>query len=233
VETLAIAPVETSAIVPVSAPVETPETPDLYDWLGGDDIAQLIELENSSAEVPIHVATLFIQLRLLYPVVVTADAVERSNMIQCEPLNFLLSRGDVIRVKRRRVVVVADADYDDTVIEVEPLKFAIAAQDVGFLLDGRSEKQGDPTWSFDMTRNYLTTSQIESIYRFYREEDDLRRSRVEGNLTPSTQNQNSKRSSNTQPQSQQTGKKSTGGSKATDSTTHDLIETTSGSNPAG
>jgi hypothetical protein len=210
---------------------------DLYEWLSADDIAELIELESSAKDVSYHVATLFLQLRLLHPIVISGLCPEGSNILQVEPLNTLLHRGDVIRIDRQRVVVTADADYDDQRIQVEAIKADLVVGTVGFLMDGRSEKVGSPDWTIEDTRAYLTGSQIETIYAFYIEEDSARypalpeaesMDLIEGNPEKSLPP-----SSDMLPATPSTGRRSIGASKATGSETIDSTEKVLVSSPAG
>lgn len=208
---------------------------DLYEWLSADDISELIELESSTKDVAYHVATLFLQLRLLHPIVLTALAPAESNILQCEPLNILLQRGDVIRINRQRVVVTLDANYDDTRITVEPIKIDIPEGTVGFLMEGRSEKVGSPDWTIEATREYLTSSQIETIYSFYLSEDSARNPA----LPPAEPEEGNSEMTSLPPSSDMplaipsTGRKSIGGSKATELATIDSVEKILVSSPAG
>jgi hypothetical protein len=199
----------------------TREAGSMYNYLTPDQIATFQELDTDSQDAPVHVATLLIRTRCLYPLVTTATALKGANMLLCEPVSFELPAGSVIRINGRREVVETEPDLGATHVLVRPLTQDIEVGAVGFLMEGRSEKAGVPDWTFEDSWDHLNPSMQNEIFRFYREESDGKpesptdssgAAQEEGNAEPSTKTLTP--GSDTPPILESTGEKSIGESNS-------------------
>lgn len=184
----AVAPTTETSATSAIVVAEKPKSADLYDYLEPEQAAKLISLQEDSRHVALQAATLFLQHRLAYPIVVTADAKAKSNLLEIEPLRFQVASGNRFKLDDTVIEVAEAASYEVESLVLEPLSQKVVTGTVGFLLDvtGR-EKLGDPEWTHEHTRSYLTEAQIEAIYRFYQEEIGIAsksdESATEGNST--------------------------------------------------
>lgn len=189
---------------------------DLYDVLDPAQAKNLILNQENAREVAIRSATLFIQNRLLYPIVLTKEVKAKSTptSLAIEPLRFGVAIRNRFRFGDVTIESTEEADFDSESIEVTSIPQSFEAGSVGFLLDATGrEKVGDEQWTDEMTRKYLMEDQITLIYAFYQSEIGVKAevNETEGNLTLTTKSPNS---SNTSTENQSTGEKSTGESKA-------------------
>lgn len=207
---------------------------DLYDVLDPSQAKNLILNQENAREVAIRAATLFIQNRLLYPIILTSEAKPKSTALSVEPLRFGVAIGNRFKFGNETIESKDEADFDSETIEVSAIPQTFEAGAVGFLLDATGrEKVGDDQWTDEMTRKYLMEEQITLIYQFYQAEIGVKAEvdeETEGNLISKTK---SLSSSNTSTESQSTGMKSTGESKAMGFGTSASAVKTLESNPIG
>lgn len=209
-----------------------PEGDDLYDYLEPREIAQLISLQTESRDVAIRAATLFIQRRLTYPIVVTEDAKEKLNQVAIEPLRYQVTTGNEFKFDGTLITASEPMDFDTVILMTEQLPRKLIAGEVGYLLDRFGQiKFGDPNWTLEDTRLYLQESQINAIYDFYKSEigqGPAPKDAGEENLkmlSPSSQS--------TSIETLSTGVKSIGASKATASATIDSTPKTLATSQTG
>jgi hypothetical protein len=207
---------ESSAIV-LKEPEIVVDEVDLYDVLDPAQAKNLILNQENAREVAIRSATLFIQNRLLYPIVLTQDAKVKNTELSIEPLRFGVAIGNKFKIEEVTIEVTEEADFDSESIAVSSLPQGFDAGTVGFLLDATGRpKTGDDQWTEEMTRKHLMEDQISLIYAFYQSEIGVKTDasdddETEGNLTSKTKSLNS---SSTSTESRSTGEKSTGESRA-------------------
>ena len=144
---------------------------DLYDYLTPEQAVKLINLKGDEQDTALKAATLFIQNRLAYPIIVNATAKPKVNQLEIEPLRFTVAIGNQFRIGDVIVDATDVANYDAETLTITPLPQQIQAGAVGFLLDMTGqERLGDPDWTIDHTRQYLLEPEIQAIYEFYKEE---------------------------------------------------------------
>lgn len=209
------------------------EGADLYDYLEPEQSARLIGLQEDARSIALQASTLFIQNRLAYPIILTADAKAKSNQIEIEPLRFQVAIGNKFRLGEIVVEVIEPAGYDDEILMVQPLPQALHAGDVGFLLDvtGR-EKIGDAEWTLQCTKQYLLEPQINAIYDFYQQEIGIPATNAT-EAEPGNSMKTLPDLPNSSTETRSTGAKSTGASKATESPTIDSTTKTLETSPIG
>jgi hypothetical protein len=211
----------------------TPEGDDLYDYLEPREIAQLISLQSEGREVALQAATLFIQRRMAYPIVVTQDAEAKSDRIEIEPLRYQVATGNNFKFGDTIISASESVGFDAEALLTTQLPRELSAGEVGYLLEGVSGqiKIGDPNWTLEDTRSYLQESQINAIYEFYLSEigrGTVKKGDGEENLrTPLLSSQS------TSSESQSTGVKSIGASKGTASVTIDSTPKTLATSQTG
>lgn len=191
---------------------------DLYDVLDPAQAKNLILNQENAREVAIRSATLFIQNRLLYPIVLTKDVKAKATELTIEPLRFGIAIGNKFKIEEVTIESKEEADFDSEAIDITAIPQSFEAGTVGFLLDATGRvKVGDEQWTDEMTRKYLMEQQITLIYTFYQSEIGVKTKidgdddGTEGNLTSMTKSLNS---SSISTESRSTGEKSTGESKA-------------------
>jgi hypothetical protein len=190
---------------------------DLYDVLDPAQAKNLILNQENAREVAIRSATLFIQNRLLYPIVLTKDVKAKATALSIEPLRFGIAIGNKFKFGDVTIESTEEADFDSESIDVSSMPQSFEAGSVAFLLDATGrEKVGDDQWTDEMTRKYLMEDQITLIYAFYQTEIGVKTEvdddgKTEGNSTSMTK---SPSSSSTSIENPSTGEKSTGESKA-------------------
>ncbi len=205
---------------------------DLYDYLAPKEAGRLIGLQEDARQVALQAATLFLQHRLVYPVIVTEDAKSKANQLTVEPLRFQVAGQNKFKFGDVTIEATEEAGFDAEILMVGPLPRKIEAGEIGYLTDmtGRI-KIGDPDWTIEHTREFLMEPQIEAIYQFYQAEigqapattDDGAENLTTPSpalLTASTENPS-------------TGRKSIGASKATELPTIDSTATTLATSPTG
>lgn len=186
---------------------------DLYDVLDPVQAKNLILNQENAREVAIRAATLFIQNRLLYPIVLVKDAKAKATNLEIEPLRFGVAIGNKFKIGDVTIESTEEAGFDSELIEVSALPQAFESGTVGFLLDATGRvKMGDDQWTEEMTRKYLLEQQITLIYEFYQSEIGL--ASKEDQETEGNSKTKSLSSSNTSTESRSTGEKSTGESRA-------------------
>jgi hypothetical protein len=198
---------------------------DLYDYLEPSEIAQLISLQSEGREVALQAATLFIQRRMAYPIVVTENAKAKLNQIAkiaIEPLRYQVVTDNNFKLGETIIAACEPVGFDAETLMTSQLPRDIAAGEVGYLLDVSGQiKIGDPNWTLEDTRSYLQETQINAIYNFYQSEigrGPVKKDDADGEenlkmLSPS--------SPSTSSETPSTGVKSIGASKATASVTID------------
>lgn len=214
----------------------TIEGDDLYDYLDPREIAQLISLQSEGREVALQAATLFIQRRMAYPIVVVEDAKAKLNQIAIEPLRYQVATGNNFKFGDTIISASESAGFDAEILMTTQLPRELSAGEVGYLLEGVSGqiKIGDPNWTLEDTRSYLQESQINAIYNFYQSEigrgpvkttDDADGEENLKMLSPSSQS--------TSTEIPSTGVLSTGESRATESAMIDSMPKTLATSQTG
>jgi hypothetical protein len=151
--------------------VEVVEEVDLYDYLSADQTSKLLSLQEDGRNTAIMAATLFIQKRLAYPVVLTAEGKAKAVQLEIEPIRFPVCAGNTIRFGDCTIEVSGEVSFDSEILPIKALGQKLPANSVGFLLDiSGKEKIGDEAWTIDDTKTYLTEQQIQSIFEFYQRE---------------------------------------------------------------
>jgi hypothetical protein len=197
----------------VKVEVMDEEEVDLYDYLEPEQVVKLIGLRENSREIELQAATLFIQHRLAYPIVLRSEAQPGAELIEIEPLRFQVAVGNKFRFGSVILEATGAAGYDEATLTVKSVPLLLSAGSAGFLLDvtGR-EKLGDPEWTIEDTRRYLLEAQIQEIFHFYEQETGLATKKdddaPEGNLTKTLP-----ASPTISTESQSTGEQSIGESK--------------------
>ncbi len=204
--------------------VEVVEEADLYDYLTPDQTTKLLNLQEDGRNTAIMAATLFIQKRLAYPVILTSEGKAKAVQLEIEPIRFPVCAGNAVRFGDYTAEIAGEVTYDSEILPIKALGQKLPAS-VGFLLDisGR-EKIGDESWTIDDTKTYLTEQQIQAIFDFYqREVSGVEATpNQEGNLMTSLPS-----SENILPKTPLIGETSTGGSNGSTSLTLGLAQTPS------
>lgn len=144
-------------------------------YLKGELRSQYLAAAKESSNLPIKVATLMIQNRMLFSIHVTDGAKAKSKQLSISEPWFDLEIGAVIRLDGQTTRVTAPYDAESGLIEVTPLARAVGAGTDGFLmeLDGKRYVMGDPDWTEEQTNSLSienadgSDSQINCIYNFY------------------------------------------------------------------
>lgn len=152
----------------------------ITNYLSDDEFKEYLALAGVAAEVPIIATTLMIRHRILYDVVVAADAKPKSKQVQILEPWFDLAAGDFLRTPSGGFLKVAEPyDSESGFIGVEPLPQAVKEGETLFLMEFGSRTQlkiGDQSWEDEDTKNLSletsdgSESQIQAIYKFYLKE---------------------------------------------------------------
>jgi len=205
-------------------------------YLKGELRNQYLSAARESSDLPIKVATLMIQHRMLFSVYVTEGAKPKSKQLSIAEPFFDLAVGATLKIDGQLVKVTEAYDPESGLIEVTPLSKAVAAGSVGFLMqaDGKRFVMGDSEWTEEQTYSLSienadgSSSQIDRIYQFYLEESGrapiATESVDEGNEPLQSGEKNLTESLN---QSTLTGADSTGESNLTELQTNGSMPTTS------
>lgn len=136
------------------------------DLLTPEELTEFYLAQGNPREFEIKVATLFIRRRILYPVVLSAPANPKVNVLSVKPLSKALNVDDRIDFQDFKVKITEFADEGEEVIKVEKVPGKLDIDAVGFLMeDGIRWKIGCEDWTQDDTE--CMTNLIHEIYRFY------------------------------------------------------------------
>lgn len=158
------------------------------DYLEPSQQEAYLELVSDVGEQKYKAASLMIQYRLLYPLIIKEKTKAGSTTLKVEPLTYPLAKNDVFQFEGFQVEVADTYNFGATEINVNPVPQNIDLGKVGYLLDFETGKvrSGDPTWNLALTKDMLVESQIAALESFYKSETgELKASdnETEGNLT--------------------------------------------------
>lgn len=197
------------------------------DYLTFEEKAKYFALVGESEQVPITVATLFMQHRLAYDLVLTENAKAKSRQLYVKEPWFDLVRGQVFKFEGFDIQITEPYDAESKSIGVTAIAGPLSAGAVGFLLkpNHKDYAMGDKSWTEEQTMSLSlenadgSESQIQAIYKFYlRESGKLTEDDSEKKSLPPTSEETSKSISSL---SLSTGECSTGECNLTESTTID------------
>jgi len=156
-----------------------------FDYLSKNDKAELLLLQSETQDIEIMAATLFMQYRLAYEIVVTEDAKAKTRQLYIKDSWFDVQVGDTYKTQEGLIIEVTEAyDPESGSIGILPVG-AIESGTIAFLYNKvrHSYTLGDKDWTVENTRQFMTTStgmgdedrQIQLLYHFYQEEAGLRK----------------------------------------------------------
>lgn len=158
------------------------------DYLNTEQKVIYFSLVTESEEVPLRVATLMMQYRLAYEIVVTEPAKAKSKQLSIKEPWFAVEVGSCLFKFDSFVVQITEPyDPESGMIGVTALPGALEVGATGFLLkpDRKTYVMGDPSWSEEQTRELSlenadgSESQISAIYKFYLRESGKLQDEVE------------------------------------------------------
>jgi hypothetical protein len=144
-------------------------------YLIGDKREQYFKAARESASLPVKVATLMIQHRMLFSVELTEPAKAKAKQLSIHQTWFELPIGTQLKFGGQ--VVTVTEPYDSGMIGITPLSLPLEAGAVGFVMkDSKRYLTGYQSWTEEQTRSLSienadgSPSQIDLIYQFYLEE---------------------------------------------------------------
>jgi hypothetical protein len=191
-----------------------------------EEMEALVSLRIPANKLKAVVATVFIQRRVAYPVLLLKDVKIDATGLNISPTPFPIKKDAVIKFGSCLVTSVSNHDTESEILTTEPISESLPSGTIGYLYDPivKHEIVGAEDWNFEQT-NELDENLIELIYEFYqREKARLPETPL---LVESLEIEEGKQSSQTGKKSikssQSNGKTSTGESSPTESQTPDLL----------
>jgi hypothetical protein len=220
------------------------------DYLDIGSKTRLLELQADNAisaddstvsQIQIRAATLLLQYRLAYEIVVTETPKKNARSLQVEEPWFDLSQGDHIRFPGSELTVTEPYNPETGTITIAGFTQSIEAGSVGFLVNGKDYVIGNEDWTQSDTEQYCSITAIKLLWAFYEAElagkpliqmlPQTEETEPEPSGSPSTKNLSLSESKATPQLS--TGEKSTGESSGLDVETTGSVQSGSETAPTG